>query len=185
MIKTQLAGPASFDIEPDCTNRTAWDNYVTTHPSASNYHRYGWRDVVEKSFQQPCHYLIAKNSAGSAVGILPLVYMQSRLFGRFLVSLPFFNYGGLLSDSQEVGDALLAEAAALRQGLGAAHVELRHTEPWPGELPAKQAKVCMLLDLGSDSEKLWKGFNAKLRNQVRKAEKSGCTVCGGRSGPAG
>ena len=46
MIKTQSAGSVSFDIEPGCTDRTAWDDYVTKHPAANNYHRYGWRDVI-------------------------------------------------------------------------------------------------------------------------------------------
>ena len=171
---------ASFGIERDCCDRTAWDAYIHTRQAAVNYHRYAWRAVVENSFGHRCYYLTAKDGSGAMVGILPLVFMKSTLFGCFLVSLPFFNYGGLLSDTQEIGTALLREAAALRGELGAAHVELRHTEPWPGGLPTKQAKVSMLLDLGSDSDLLWKGFNAKLRNQVRKAEKSGCTaVVGG------
>ncbi|MDD2898175.1 MAG: FemAB family PEP-CTERM system-associated protein [Desulfuromonadaceae bacterium] len=168
-------------VEHDCTDRSQWDTYVAEQPHASNYHRYRWRDVVEKSFGHPCHYLTARNADGRIVGVLPLVFMKSRLFGCFLVSQPFFNYGGLLSDSREAGDALLAEAAALRQRLGAEHVEMRHTEPWMGELPTKQAKVSMLLALAPDRDSLWQGFNAKLRNQVRKAEKSGLTaVVGGQ-----
>ncbi len=169
------AGAPSL-IECDCRDRAAWDAYVRTNSVSVNYHRYAWRDVIEKSFGHPCHYLAAKDSAGAVVGILPLTHMKSALFGNFLVSLPFFNYGGLLCDNEEIGAALLAEAVKVRDELGAAHVELRHTEPWPGELPTKQAKVSMLLDLGNNSELLWKGFNAKLRNQVRKAEKSGCTA---------
>lgn len=165
-----------YTVERDCHDRAAWDAYVQSKHAAANYHRYAWREVVEKSFGHRCFYLTAKGSSNNIVGILPLVYMQSRLFGRFLVSVPFFNYGGLLCDTQDIGDALLVEAGILRHTLGATHVELRHTEPWLSELPTKQAKVSMLLDLGSDSELLWKGFNAKLRNQVRKAEKSGCSV---------
>lgn len=177
---TRDAEQTSFAIERDSRDRISWDAYVQSKPTTVNYHRYAWRDVVEKSFGHTCYYLSAKGSDGTIVGVLPLVYMQSRLFGRFLVSLPFFNYGGLLCNNQEIGTALLREAAALREELGAAHVELRHTDLWSDELPTKQAKVSMLLDLGNDSELLWKGFNAKLRNQVRKAEKSGCTaVVGG------
>jgi len=168
--------PATFCIERDCTDRTAWDAYVDSKPAASNYHRYGWRNVIENSFGHQCHYLTANDKGGGIVGILPLVYMQSRLFGRFLVSLPFFNYGGLLCGNQEIGEGLLSEAGALRKELGAEHVELRHSDPWPGDLPAKQHKVCMMLDLAGNAEAQWQGFNAKLRNQIRKAEKSGLTV---------
>lgn len=170
-----------FRIERNCSDRNIWENYITNHTTATNYHRYGWHDVVVKSFQHQCYYMAARDADNNIIGVLPLVFMKSKLFGCFLVSQPFFNYGGLLCDSQDVGDALLAEAATLRQMLGAEHVELRHTEPWPGELPTKQSKVSMILALSKDSETLWQGFNAKLRNQVRKAEKSGLTaVVGGR-----
>lgn len=165
-----------FRIERDCTDRTAWNAYVDSNPAASNYHRYGWRDVIEKSFGHQCHYLTAKDKGGEIVGLLPLVYMQSRLFGRFLISLPFFNYGGLLCGNQEVGEGLLSEAAVLRKELRAEHVELRHCNPWPCDLPAKQHKVCMMLDLAGNTDAQWQGFNAKLRNQIRKAEKNGITV---------
>ncbi len=163
-------------IERDCTARIVWDEYVNAKSAASNYHRYGWRDVIENSFGHPCHYLSAKDNGGDIVGILPLTHIKSAIFGSFLVSQPFFNYGGLLCDNQEAGNALLAEAENLRKELGAEHVELRHTEIWPSDLPAKKHKVCMLLDLVGNADALWKSFNAKLRNQIRKAEKSGLTV---------
>jgi FemAB-related protein (PEP-CTERM system-associated) len=172
--------PAAICIERDCTAGTNWDAYVNSKPSASNYHRYGWRDVIENSFGHQCQYLAAKDAGGAVVGILPLVFMRSRLFGRFLVSMPFFNYGGLLCDNREIGAALLAEAGMLRKELGAEHVELRHSDPWAGDLPTKRHKVCMALELAGDAGTQWQGFNAKLRNQIRKAEKSALSaVVGG------
>jgi len=168
--------PVLFRIQRDCTDRAAWDSYVASQPAAVNYHRYGWRDVIEKSFGHQAHYLAAVDQHQKVVGLLPLIFMRSKLFGCFLVSQPFFNYGGLLCDNREIGEALLAEAEALRHQLGAEHVELRHSAPWSGNLPTKQHKVTMLLDFPENVESLWKGFNAKLRNQVRKAEKSGCTA---------
>jgi len=176
VLKPACAVNATYHIERDCLERTAWDAYVNSNLLASNYHRYGWRDVIESSFGHRCHYLVAKDNRGSIVGILPLVLMQSRLFGRFLVSQPFFNYGGLLCENHAVGNALLAEACLLRQECGAEHVELRHAELWSADLPTKRHKVSMILDLAKDVETQWQCFNAKLRNQVRKAEKSGLSV---------
>lgn len=176
VLKTQNAAHAYLDIERDCSDSMLWDGYITNHPAASNYHRYGWRGVVETSFQHSCYYLAAHAKDGSTVGVLPLVFMKSSLFGRFLVSLPFFNYGGLLCDNQEIGDDLLAEADALRKELRAEYVELRHTTPWLADMPTKQHKVSMMLHLAKDVETQWQGFNAKLRNQVRKAEKSGLSA---------
>jgi hypothetical protein len=46
-------------------------------------------------------------------GILPLVGMKSLLFEHFLVSMPFFNSGGIAADSPEAEAALAGEAEAL------------------------------------------------------------------------
>jgi len=179
--ETSLYAHETFRFDRDCTDRKVWEDYVTNHPSASNYHRYGWRAVIENSFGHTCHYLAVRDNAGGVVGVLPLVFMRSKLFGYFLVSLPFFNYGGLLCDNQEIGDALLAEARVLRDEFGAEQVELRHTVPWPGDFPTKQHKVCMVLELAGNADAQWQVFNTKLRNQIRKAQKSGFTVAvGGR-----
>ena len=170
-----------FIINPDYSNREAWDSYVKNHHRSSGYHRYGWRDVIENSFHHKCIYIAASNKFGSIKGVLPLVFMQSKLFGRFLVSLPFFNYGGVLCDEPEIGDALLVAAANLQKDLGSESTELRHVEKLPGDMPTKKHKVVMMLDLAENAEAQWQGFNAKLRNQVRKAEKSGLTaIVGGK-----
>ena len=38
-------------------------------------------------------------------GLLPLTFVKSRLFGRFLVSMPYLNYGGVTSDDDGDGPA--------------------------------------------------------------------------------
>ncbi len=177
----QKTDHSTCSVETDCVDRDGWDVYVETHPAASNYHQYGWREVIEGSFGHRCLYLAARKSDNVIEGILPLVLMRSRLFGRFLISLPFFNYGGVLCHGREAGDALMARAVGLQKEFGAEYIELRHTEPWSAELPTKQHKVAMILDLAESSEALWQGFNPKLRNQIRKAEKSDLTATvGGR-----
>lgn len=157
-----------------------WNGFVNSQSAATNYHLFEWREVVETSFGHAAHYLATRNEQGALVGILPLVHMQSRLFGNFLVSLPFFNYGGLLCSDPEAASCLLAEAGKIMALTGASHVELRHRGWQLENAPAKTGKVTMLLELAADVDSQWTAFNAKLRNQVRKAEKSGLqTVVGG------
>ncbi|MBE0596680.1 MAG: FemAB family PEP-CTERM system-associated protein [Desulfuromonadales bacterium] len=153
-----------------------WEAYVNSHPEATNYHQFAWKQVIERSFGHEGFYLAARDLAGDIRGVLPLVHMRSQLFGRFLVSLPFLNYGGLLCDSPEAGDALVAEAELFKGRLGVEHVELRHVEQLLPGLATKNHKVTMLLDLASDEKGQWGGLDAKVRNQVRKAQKSGLTV---------
>ncbi|MGH9429007.1 MAG: FemAB family XrtA/PEP-CTERM system-associated protein, partial [Terriglobia bacterium] len=158
----------------------AWDSYVLNHPGACNYHQSRWKSVIEQGFGHPSRYLHVTN-AGRIVGILPLVLMKSLLFGRFLVSLPFFNYGGILADGQDAEEALLASAKEIARQERAHHIELRHRTSHELGLQSKQHKVSLTLDLESSVDSQWNGLNAKVRNQLRKAEKAGLCVQRGRS----
>jgi FemAB-related protein (PEP-CTERM system-associated) len=99
--------------------------------------------------------------------------MRSILFGNFLISVPFVNYGGLLCKNESAKEQLLGAAERLRQSLGATHVELRHLGRGLNGIESRKHKVSMFLDLAPDLDSQWQVFNAKLRNQIRKAEKGG------------
>jgi serine/alanine adding enzyme len=151
----------------------AWDLFVESRADATSHHRYGWKTVLEKSLGHPCHYLAAIDDNGDWQGILPLVHMRSRLFGSYLISLPYLNYGGLLCRSEAAAAALLEAAGNIRRSGGASYAELRHIARRPDEIPTRQHKVTMILDLAASDEEQWKAFDPKLRNQIRKAQKSG------------
>jgi len=156
-----------------------WDAYVNNHPDSTFNHLSGWKQVIESSFKHKTYYIYAvKND--SIIGILPLVYMNSFLFGSFLISMPFLNYGGILADSDEIEIKLTQEAISIAQKLGVNFLELRHTDEKNINLNNKYDKIAMLLELPDKHEKLWKGLKAKVRNQVRKGEKSNLTVQFGR-----
>jgi serine/alanine adding enzyme len=107
--------------------------------------------------------------------VLPLVIFNSRIFGRFAVSLPFVNYGGVLARDHAAAVCLQQEAGALVDQRRLAHVELRHTARQFPELEARAHKVGMLLRLEHDTAKAWECLDRKVRNHVRKAQKSQLT----------
>lgn len=152
-----------------------WDMYVRAHPQASGYHLFAWLEIISRSFGHDTCALAAESSAG-IVGVLPLVIFRSPIFGRFLVSLPFVNYGGVLADSPAVERMLLDAATAETRRCGASHLELRHTRHVFSNLPPKRHKVAMTMRLAANVEDAWKQLDRKVRNQVRKAQKSGVTV---------
>lgn len=160
---------------------SAWDAFVASHGGSTNYHRYGWRRVVEKSFGHKATYLVATDSRNTICGVLPFVAVNSRLFGRFLVSLPFFNYGGLLVSDDNAVAALLEASRQILTSTGGDHVELRHLETCADIAATKQHKVTMILDLENDEAAQWHSLDAKVRNQIRKAEKNGLQVITGQA----
>jgi FemAB-related protein (PEP-CTERM system-associated) len=158
-----------------------WNAYVDAQPDATGYHAWEWRHVFEQAFGHEAVYLAARRE-GRTVGVLPVVLFRSALFGSFSVSLPFVNYGGVLADDADASDALLAQARSLLARRGGRHLELRHRVRRFPALPAKDHKVTLLLDLPATEDACWQGLDRKVRNQVRKAEKSGLTATiGGRS----
>lgn len=160
--------------QPD--EEVAWDRYVGENHRASTYHLTAWRHVIANVFGHPTLYYMATDEQGDVRGVFPLVYLSSRVFGKFLVSLPYFNYGGVVADSGEVRDALLAEAVRDAGALGASHLELRHGCGIELVWPKKDHKVSMRLELPPQYEDLFKGFTPKLRSQIRRGEKEGMTV---------
>ena len=204
----------------------AWDTYVNTHPQATLYHISAWKNIIEKTYGHKTYYLMAirgqengsqlttnssnqketfhEISANSyeldsnhVVGILPLVHLKHFFFGNSLISIPFFDLGGILANYEETKKELLSEAIKLGHEIKANTIELRHTQPlrWLVHSPqltahsptsfakrydlstinhvTKAHKVRMLLELPESSEILMKSFKSKLRSQINKPIKEG------------
>lgn len=171
---TEAAGAVTVEICGE--DRAAeWDSWVMSHPGGTVYHLWRWRQVFAGVFGHEVIYLAARRGPYLS-GVLPLVIFRTALFGRFVVSLPFVNYGGVLADDRDSGEALLDEALRVAGRAGAKHVELRHTDQRFPALAPKRHKVAMVLDLEENADSAWKRLDRKVRNQVRKAEKSGLTA---------
>ena len=156
-----------------------WDDFVHKHPESRGPHLWHWKTVIEKSFGHRCHYLAAREH-GELRGVLPLTHLRSRLFGSFLISVPFLNYGGIVATDEAAYRALYEHAIALGKELQVAHLELRHVAPALSGAPTKQHKVSMLLELPDNPDTLMNGFKAKLRSQIKKPVKEGLTANFGR-----
>lgn len=169
-LRVELASPGSPD----------WDPFVASAAGATHCHLLGWRDVIARVHGHQTPYLVARDAAGAVQGVLPLVRVASPLFGRFLVSMPFLNYGGPLGSDPAVR-ALAAEAVRLGREARAGLVELRSRRALPLDLPVSHRKITVVLDLvPGDPEKVFAAFKGKLRSQVRRPQKEGVTV---RFGP--
>jgi FemAB-related protein (PEP-CTERM system-associated) len=170
----------SFTVERYAGPPETWDRFVRSREGWTHFHLHGWRAVYEDVFGHECLYLAARDAGGALAGVLPLVRVRSLVFGHYLVSLPFVNYGGPLGDAEAVR-ALAGRAAELAREDGVKLLELRSRSPQPLELPVSHRKITVLLDLApGDPDAVWKRFPSKLRSQVRRPEKAGVEV---RFGP--
>jgi serine/alanine adding enzyme len=155
-----------------------WDAFVAAHVQGTQYHRVGWRQVLEASFPVKAHYLLARQ-AGVVTGILPLVEQRSPLFGARLMSLPFSSYGGVLATNPDAERALTNAAAERALALGVRVLELRQgiplveTPTGPGTWIDDRRKVDVFMDLGPDAEEVFKRSTANRRRDIRRLLRDG------------
>ena len=150
-----------------------WDDFVTSSELGTFCHLSGWREIMTDVLGHECRYLVALGEDGGWTGVLPLVHVQSRIFGRYLISMPFLNYGGPLG-SAESQTRLADRAVAEARERGADLLELRSRQSFPSELHVSSRKVTVLLELPASAETLWSdGLKSKVRSQIRRPQKEG------------
>lgn len=161
-----------FDDDP-----AAWNTDLERLGGATFCHLYGWRPVMEDALGHETRWWIARGDGGKVEGLLPLVHVRSRLFGDYLVSMPFLNYGGPVG-SDAARAALARRAADEAAALGVDLLELRDRSELSAEPLVRNArKLTVLKALPDTPEELWeKGLRSKVRSQVRRPMKEGMDV---------
>jgi len=154
-------------------DRNQWDRFVMASNTSNCYHLIGWKDVIEKSFGHKTYYILSEDREKKINGILPLVRLKSILFGDFMISLPYFNYGGICADNKEISDQLLKESIDIAKSENVEHIEFRETSLLDKGLSVKTTKVSMMFDLPPEAEELWNSLGSKLRSQIRRPIKEG------------
>lgn len=163
--------------------------FLLAMPEASgacHEHDPRWLHVLSQALGHRPMMLIAREggaATGPIVGYLPLALVASRLFGRFLVSLPYLNRAGVVAKDDSVAADLIAKGVALAGEFGTKYLELRHGKPTENaSLGASRAdKVRMVLQLYAGEEALMKAVGPKVRNLIRKGDKNNLTIrWGGR-----
>ncbi len=169
------AATERLDLVPLNGDCRAWDELVSRAGESSFCHLAGWRDILTDVLGAECLYRVAVDGQGTWQGILPLARVRSRIFGHYLVSLPFLNDGGPLG-SRVARDRLVEDAVQEARRTRADLLELRTRHDGDLDLPVLSRKITVLLPLLPDAAQLFAGFPAKLRSQIRRPMKEGLTV---------
>lgn len=163
-----------------------WRDYCARYPAALFSHLPDWTNILAATYGLPSFFLLARTSGSplATVGVLPLLLFTPPAAPSRLISLPYTDVAGILAVSREAGFQLLNAALALAEEVGAAHLELRQDDRFAAEGPnfaggrwkhtAHAFKVALRRPLPRSRSELWDGLSAKVRNQVRKAYRSGC-----------
>ena len=131
-----------------------------------------WLQVLCESFNHTPHCVeLSKNDECTAV--LPLAGIKSLMFGRFLVSLPYLNVGGVLGGDCVEKATVIRAAASLADSLGVDHLQLRNEKRVDEPLFNQEltSKLHMRLSLPQSESELWDQLKSKVRSQIRKGFK--------------
>ncbi len=173
-----------------------WDDFVASAAGATFCHLGAWLSVMEDALGHESFRLTARDEEGRLRGVLPLVRVRSRLFGDFLVSMPFLNYGGALGPrGARLALAQWAVDMAARERVDLLELRWRgaaladdgpsddsaQLDEMPRNLRTNARKITVLLPLPEEARELWeKGLRAKVRSQIRRPMKENFEV---RTGP--
>ena len=166
--------------------QSEWDKYVSQSDQSSFSHLYGWGDTLASIYDLRIFRLAARKreSNGKILGVLPLIFFTAPGFDKRCISLPYSDAAGIIADEIDIYKHLLLAALELADGLEAVHLELRqagnlilpHIDLASINHTAHTFKVALIRSLPESVTTLWQGIGTKVRNQVRKARKSGCGV---------
>lgn len=149
------------------------DAWVLAHPDSTPFHRPAWIQGVAAGTGQRAILLLARTLSGEIVGMLPLTFIRSHLFGRALVSSGFAVDGGILASDRKAPQALADACWALAETLGCASVELRGGQA-PGGWDSKaDAYLGFSRLLAADDEAELKAVPKRHRAEIRKGMDKG------------
>lgn len=165
-LTATLNRPLTFGWLSDSSE--LWQAFLTAqNHRRAHYHHPAFSQAINNSFGYTTQVFAAYDNE-KLVGALPITLMPSKLFGYNAVSLPYFNYGGPLSDYVDVIEQLLKQADRILKDTGAEQLEVRTTRP--GLAPDfSDRKASMILTLPTAQKTLDGQLGAKVRAQINQA----------------
>ena len=166
---TTVSGRPASTCIVSWTDSAEWDAFVAAASDGTVAHRWAWLRIVQDTYGHPT-YPLAAVRAGRLVGVLPLVLVRSRIYGRRLVSMPYLDCGGICAAGNAEAEQKLFQAAVELATEMRVSLELRHRSARPYPLPVGTHKVSMILDLDVRLPELLHPFtdaHARLSGRVR------------------
>ncbi len=147
-------------------------------------HTLEWKKAVEESYANcvPAYYMIRED--GGVKALFPSFLVKSPLLGNRIISQPFVDNGGFAGQPTEgIAKALLE---AIQRDYSPKRIEIRLNTSMPNYSASGKSLLAagfskesrrhqFILEL-KRAEELWNGFDKHVRNDVRKAEKSGLEI---------
>ena len=153
----------------------SWRRTVDRLVDSRLAHAAEWFRVIREAYGHEPLYLEAEDEDGG-YGVLPAFIVRRPILGPIVSSMPFLDGGGPAASSAPLAAALVTRLVEEARDAGAPVVELRSIRRLGVPSEPEEHKVNLTLALPADPVRLWQQLDGSVRNQVRKAGRSGLTV---------
>ncbi|MBU4124298.1 MAG: GNAT family N-acetyltransferase, partial [Nanoarchaeota archaeon] len=148
------------------------------HNASNIFHTIEWRNSIVNTFGYKPYYLLSRDD-GSIMGCFPMFCVNSFIFGKRFISLPFAFSGDPIYKNTKVLREMLVRSKEISKG--SKYLEIRMRQKLPDDIAKDyglnenlETKLSILELTNSDDA--WDKMDKKHRNAIRKAEKDGLKV---------
>jgi serine/alanine adding enzyme len=134
-----------------------------------------WSTLVQKTYGYEIHRYEAVTE-NEVTGVMALTHVRHPIFGNYLATSPYGNYGGFVFTTPEARDALLQQARRLTDDLKAEYVVLRFVDDGstpPSPWLQNPIYSTYLMNLPAQADDLWATFGSQHRKHTRQALRKG------------
>jgi serine/alanine adding enzyme len=155
------------------SQKLEWNNFIAA--GGCVFHLFEWREVIEETFGYKPLYFAARQN-GQIVGVLPS-FMHGKSKRKRIDSLPFSDYAGPLSTDEAVRTELVEELYRY-SNVESVDVEFRLLEAPKTALSlySHPIRSTFILTTSRPFDEVWRSYDRKIRNSVRKSIKEGVAV---------
>ena len=156
----------NFDLTEDF-NR--WQDFIYSRDDTHCTDLAQWRLFFKELYGiQNFSYAYVENN--QFLGVISLYLIRSPFMGKMLISSPFFGYGGLYSDKNEVQEVLSQKIENVAQKFKVDFIEIRLRKILPPPFKVNTDFLEYDLNLLDTPEKVWeKQLSSNVRQNIRKS----------------
>ncbi|MBN2010074.1 GNAT family N-acetyltransferase [candidate division KSB1 bacterium] len=160
-----------------------WDDFVNTHPYSNWAFSTGFGKILADIFGYIYHLFELSDANNSLIAICPLYVVPNPLTGKQFVSIPFFEYGGILarpdiqiSELHQLRDAIASTATAHNIKSIQLKANPGIPEAWAADLfTVSTHHHHAVLEL-SDSATMWQTISRHVRKAIKQANNNHITI---------
>jgi len=128
-----------------------------------------WRDIFKELYDYK-NYTYAYIENGVCLGIISVYLISSSFMGTMLITSPFFSYGGIYADNDQVLEALIDKIIFLGEELNVDFIEVRSSTVVGEKFHSYKGFSEFDLSLADDPDLVWqKKISSNVRQNIRKS----------------